>query len=114
MSFKQVILVRADLKMPKGKLAVQVAHASVEAALGSSQEKVNAWKRNGMKKITLKVIDKEDLMYYVKKARSHKLKTGLITDAGKTFFKRPTITCLGIGPDDEEKIDSLTGNLKML
>ena len=51
MSFKQVILVRADLKMPKGKLAVQVAHASVEAALGSSQEKVNAWKRNGMKKI---------------------------------------------------------------
>ncbi len=114
MSFKQVILVRADLKMPKGKLAVQVAHASLEAALGSSSEKLNAWRREGMKKVVLKVIDEEDLRYYLKKARASKIKTGLITDAGKTFFDTLTTTCCAIGPDTEEKINVVTGGLKMM
>jgi PTH2 family peptidyl-tRNA hydrolase len=113
-NYKQVILVRMDLKMPKGKLAVQVAHASAEALLGSSSEKINSWKREGMKKVVLKVVDKEDLMYYVKKARSYKLKTGLITDAGKTFFDTHTTTCCAIGPDVSDKIDVVTGNLKIL
>ncbi len=111
---KQVILVRSDLKMSKGKLAVQVAHASVEAVLKSSTPNVNAWRRTGMKKVVLKVIDKEDLMYYLKKARSHKLITGLITDAGKTFFDTQTTTCCAIGPADEGKIDVVTGELKMI
>ena len=111
---KQVILVRSDLKMPKGKLAVQVAHASVEAVLGSSKDKVDEWKKSGMKKIVLKVVDKEDLMYYLKKAKSYKLKTGLVTDAGKTFFDTHTTTCCAIGPDEEGKIDVVTGELKMI
>jgi peptidyl-tRNA hydrolase, PTH2 family len=114
MSYKQVILVRNDLKMPKGKMAVQVAHASVEGVLGSSTDKVNAWRKEGMKKITLKVKDKEDLMCYLRKARSHKLKTALVTDAGKTFFDTHTTTCCAIGPDLEKKIDVVTGDLKMM
>ena len=40
--------------------------------------------------------------------------TGLIKDAGKTFFKKPTVTCLGIGPDEEDKIDEVTSELKMV
>ncbi len=114
MSSKQVILVRDDLKMPKGKLAVQVAHASVEAVLGCSSEKVNAWRREGMKKVVLRVVDEEDLRFYLNKARSHKIKTAIITDAGKTFFKTSTTTCCAIGPDDEDKIDVVTGDLKMM
>ncbi len=114
MSSKQVILVRDDLKMPKGKLAVQVAHASVEAVLGCSSEKVNAWRREGMKKVVLRVVDEEDLRFYLNKARSHKIKTAIITDAGKTFFKTSTTTCCAIGPDDEGKIDVVTGDLKMM
>ncbi len=111
---KQVILVRQDLKMDKGKLSVQVAHASVEATLNSSKTKIHEWKHEGMKKVVLKVKDLKELKQFLINAKSSGFTTGLIKDAGKTFFKRPTITCLGIGPDDEEKIDSLTGNLKML
>tara|TARA_Y100000310_G_C20372236_1_gene664062 strand:- start:165 stop:509 length:345 start_codon:yes stop_codon:yes gene_type:complete len=114
MGYKQVILIRADLKMPKGKLAVQASHASVSGVLGSSSTKISAWKKEGMKKVVLKVSNKSELLKYLKKARSAKLKTALITDAGKTFFGTHTTTCCAIGPDIEEKIDRVTGSLKMI
>ena len=113
MSFKQVILIRNDLKIPKGKACVQCSHASVEAVLGSSKEKVMKWRKEGMKKVVLKVKDKEELMEYLKLARREKLKTALITDAGKTYFDTRTTTCCAIGPDEEKKIDKATGSLKM-
>ena len=53
--YKQVILVRTDLKLPKGKMAAQVAHASVDCVLKSYRSKVMRWKRIGLKKIVLKV-----------------------------------------------------------
>jgi len=109
---KQVILVRDDLKMDKGKLASQVAHASLEAALKSN--KLKEWKSKGTKKVILKVKDKEELLKYYKLAKQNELTNALIKDAGKTFFKKPTITCLAIGPDKEEKIDKVTKELKML
>lgn len=111
---KQVILVRQDLKMPKGKLATQCAHASVEAVLKSKQDKVDDWRDEGMKKVVLKVKDEKELISYLRKAKNNKLTIALITDAGKTFFKGPTKTCLAIGPDKEEKIDKITSKLKMI
>ena len=112
--YKQVILVRKDLKMPKGKLATQVAHASVEAVLESENKKVELWKQEGMKKIVLKVEDEKELMKYFRMAKDLKLKTSIIKDAGKTFFKEPTITCMAIGPDEETKIDKVSMSLKMI
>ncbi len=114
MSFKQVILVRMDLKMPKGKLAVQVAHASVEAVIGSSKEKVHEWYQEGMKKVTLKVADLKELQKFQREAQAQGLKTAIITDGAHTFFDKPTVTCAAIGPDTEEKIDRVTASLKML
>lgn len=111
---KQVILVRDDLKLPKGKLAAQVAHASVEAVLKSSKSKVDEWHSEGMKKVVLKVKDLEELKKYQQLAKSEKLVASIITDAGHTVVEPGTITCLGIGPDDEEKVDKITGKLKML
>lgn len=111
---KQAILVRIDLKMEKGKLVAQGSHASVEAVMESSKNKVMDWREEGMKKIVLKVKDKKELLDYKKKAENLGLVTALITDAGLTFFDKPTITCLGIGPDDDEKIDSITKDIKLL
>lgn len=111
---KQVILVRQDLKLPKGKLSVQAAHSSVEAVLKSDEAKVSRWKLEGSKKIVLKVKDLDELLSYEKQAKLAKLKTALITDAARTFFKEPTITCLAIGPDEDEKINKITGKLKIL
>lgn len=111
---KQVILVRLDLKMSKGKTATQVSHASVETVQKSAQSKLQEWKSVGSKKVVLKVKDEKELIKYQKLAQKAKLKTALITDAAKTHFKEPTKTCLAIGPDDSKKIDKITGKLKLL
>ena len=111
---KQAILIRQDLKLPKGKLATQTAHAAVDATLKSNKSKVEEWLSLGGKKVVLKVKDKRELIEYIKKAKTLGLKTSLIKDAGKTFFKKPTITCGAIGPDKEEKIDQIVGHLKLI
>ena len=113
-NYKMVILVPIDLKLPKGKLASQCSHASVEAVLISDRDIVNEWRKQGMKKSILKVKDLDELWFYEKEARKNKLKTVMIRDAAKTFLKQPEITCIAIGPDKEGKIDKITGKLKLI
>ncbi len=111
---KQVIVIIKSLKMGEGKTSAQAAHASVDAVLKTDNKKVEEWKEEGMKKVVLKVETEKELLQLKKEAEKQKLTTALIKDAGRTFFKKPTITCLAIGPDKEEKIDKITGKLKML
>lgn len=111
---KQVILVRKDLKLPKGKLAAQVAHASVDAALKTDRRLLDLWRAQGMKKVVLEVADEKELRIYERQARDEGLKVALITDAGRTVLEPGTTTCLGIGPDSESRIDRITGKLKVL
>ena len=114
MTYKQVILVRMDLKLPAGKMAAQSAHASSGALIKSHKDDITKWKDEGMKKVVLKVKDKEELLKFKIQAEDAGLITSLIQDAGRTVVEPGTITCLGIGPDKEEKIDDITGNLKMV
>lgn len=111
---KQVIVIRQDLKLKAGKLAAQVAHASLEAALNSDKKTLGEWLGEGGKKVVLKAADEKELLKYKQLADREKLKNALIRDAGRTVLKPGTITCLGIGPDKEEKIDKVTGKLSML
>lgn len=114
MKYKQVILVRQDLKLPKGKMAAQCAHAAVECVLKSDQKIVQSWHREGMGKIILKVSDEKELLRFKNLAEDAGLKTALITDAGHTVVAPGTKTCLGIGPDLADKIDKITGSLKLI
>jgi peptidyl-tRNA hydrolase, PTH2 family len=114
MSLKQVILIRNDLKLPKGKLAGQCAHAAVEAVLRSEKDIVKAWRAQGQAKIVLKVNSKEELYKYNMLAKDAALVTAVITDAGKTVIEPGTVTCLAIGPDEEDKIDNITSDLKLV
>jgi|SRR3989338_2003200 len=114
MSLKQVILVCQDLQLPKGKLAAQAAHAAVEAVLHSDKKIVNAWVKEGMAKIVLKVKDEKELLHYFQLAKEAGLAVSLITDAGRTVIAPGTRTCVGIGPDEEEKIDGITRKLPLL
>jgi len=68
----------------------------------------------GMKKIVLKVADEKELRRFLQLAKDSGLVTALIADAGHTVVEPGTVTCLGIGPDDEARIDPITGKLKML
>ncbi|MBT4446205.1 peptidyl-tRNA hydrolase [archaeon] len=112
--FKQVILVRMDLKLPKGKLAAQAAHASVEAVLRADSAYVAEWRNQGMAKIVLKVKDQKELIQYFQDAKDQGIPASLITDAGHTVVAPGTKTCVGIGPDEEKVIDALTKDLKLL
>ena len=114
MELKQVILVRHDLKMSKGKIAAQASHASVDCLLKSHKDIVDKWHKQGMKKVVLKVKDLKELKKYMMLAEKANLANCIVVDAGHTELTPGTITCLGIGPDEEEKIDKVTGDLKML
>ncbi|MBI4151495.1 peptidyl-tRNA hydrolase [Candidatus Woesearchaeota archaeon] len=114
MPLKQVILVRHDLQLPKGKLAAQVAHASVEAVLKTDPKTVKSWRAEGMAKIVLKVKDEKELLFYYQKAKDDGLISSLITDAGRTVIAPGTKTCVAIGPEEEEAIDLVTGRLPLL
>jgi PTH2 family peptidyl-tRNA hydrolase len=115
--YKQVIAVRTDLGMSRGKMAVQVAHGSLSAsenARVSQQEIWRAWYREGQKKVAVKVSSEEELLELRRQAINHRLPHALIRDAGMTELPPGTITVLGIGPAGAEVMDKVTGNLKLL
>lgn len=111
---KQVILVRKDIKMSRGKIAAQASHASVEALLKSHKDDIAAWRSQGQKKSVLQVPDLQSLLLFKQKAEDAGLVVALIHDAGRTQLDPGTVTALGIGPDTEEKIDKVTGELRLL
>ena len=116
-SFKQSIVVRTDIKMGKGKTCAQVAHASLEAALKAMKEKpewFEAWRKQGQKKVVLKVSSEKELIEIYEKARSMGLPASLIRDAGLTQVEPGTLTAVAIGPAPEEDVDKITGKLKLL
>ena len=116
MSFKQAIIIRTDLKMQRGKIASQASHASVTAAYKTLQKNPDKFKKwyNSMAKIILKVGSEKELLKIAAMARSNKLVTEVIRDAGRTQIAPGTITALGIGPDEDEKIDKVIKDLKLL
>ena len=114
---KQAIVVRTDLKMGKGKLAAQVAHASLSAAEAAREKKplwYRGWRDEGQAKIVLKVESEVALDDLLRKAKSAGLPASLIQDRGLTQLEPGTVTCLGIGPGPDAEVDEVTGKLKLL
>ncbi len=112
--YKQCIIVRDDLKLSKGKLAVQVAHAAISSYELAEEDVREAWKEGGQKKVVLRVATLQELFELKESARKHGLPSALITDAGLTEVPPGTITVLGIGPAEVGELDKLTGHLKLL
>lgn len=111
---KQVIVVNNALKLPKGKLAAQVAHGAVGAFLESNEDQQQAWLDEGMPKVVVSAASAEELLRLEALAQESGIPNCLIEDAGRTVVPEGTITCLGLGPADDEQIDALTGDLKLL
>jgi PTH2 family peptidyl-tRNA hydrolase len=135
---KQVIVMRKDLNMRKGKMVAQGAHASMKVLLDLMYEMkssdmlnqgpavsrtfatlqdspVNHWLTGRFTKICVSVDSEVQLLEIVGKAKDAGLLHALITDAGLTEFDGvPTRTCAAIGPADPEDIDKITGHLKLL
>ena len=139
MGVKQVIVMRKDLNMRKGKMAAQAAHASMANllhyftwTLGRNNVEgkwftdlelrvyegtvLDRWLlTETFKKICVSVDSEQELLDIYQKALDNGIPAALITDSGLTEFGGiPTKTCIAIGPDVDEKIDSITGHLKLL
>jgi PTH2 family peptidyl-tRNA hydrolase len=115
--YKQVIAIRIDLEMGKGKLAVQVSHAAVSAVEETRHKRpkwLQAWLKEGQCKVAVKVKGLAELLYLQKEAAQMELPNSLITDRGLTQLPPNTVTCLGIGPAPSSKIDKITGKLPLL
>ncbi|MFH1445200.1 MAG: peptidyl-tRNA hydrolase Pth2 [Nanoarchaeota archaeon] len=112
--YKQVIVVRKDLDLSKGKLSVQVAHASVDAYKKTDKKIRDEWESEGAKKVVVKVDDLKQLLEIKKRCHEAGLSCVLISDAGRTELPPGTTTVLGIGPCKETDVDKITGKLKML
>lgn len=112
---KQVILVRTDLKMRRGKECAQVAHASMAATLRNLSEFiVLEWCRGAFAKIVLSVDSEEELLAVETKAREAGLITALIKDAGMTEFAGvPTLTTCAIGPARSADFVGVTDHLRL-
>ena len=138
---KQVIVFRKDLikgehALRKGKIAAQVAHASLGALLlwakrysiagnygnenyiefGFLDNSIlDDWLNGIFTKICVCVENEEELLKLYNKIKEDALiPVVLITDAGNTEFHGvPTNTCIGIGPWRSDEIDEYTKDLPL-
>lgn len=124
---KQVIVIRKDLNMRRGKMVAQGAHASLGAILnraGPAYEgeirinvedpAVREWLAGRFKKICVSVNSEQELLEIHQAALAAGVNVRLIQDAGLTEFTEPTLTCLALGPDYPSRIDPLSGHLPLL
>ena len=115
--YKQSIIVRGDLDMPKGKMAAQVAHAGEKPGhlyRMTVPAPVYEWLSGDFAKIVLKCRTLDDLLALEERAKAQGIPCKLIKDNGTTVFNEPTITCIAVGPWDAEVIDSMTKEFKLL
>lgn len=111
--YKQVIILRKDLKMSTGKKCAQSCHASLGSYKKASKSVIKKWNLEGQRKVILETNSKEKILKLHQKVKKEKIACFLVQDAGLTELKSGTITALGIGPDHEKKIDKITGSLKL-
>ena len=116
MEYKLVVVVRTDLGISKGKMAAQVAHAAVNCSFKAKKSDLSnfkGWYGDGQKKVVVKGSNESSLKKLQRHARDIGLICSLVNDAGLTEVAPGTITCLGIGPAPDSKIDEVTGNLSL-
>ena len=111
------LITRSDLKLSKGKLAAQCAHAAVRCALRARARKarlVERWSKSGARKIVLECENVSELLQLKEQAKESGMVAMLIEDAGHTEIPAGTITVLGIGPAPKSSIDDLVKHLKLV
>lgn len=115
--YKQVIAVRRDLKLGRGKIAAQAAHASITAYLEAARlrpEWASSWLASGQKKVVVAVSGLDELLSLMRRADEEGIPTAIIEDAGLTQVEPGTKTALAIGPAPAALIDRITRHLKLL
>lgn len=119
MNIKLVYCVRADLKMGKGKIGAQIGHATLGIYKKNLREKrgdmLEKWvTTSGEAKIVLKISSEREMIKLQERAKQMKMATHIVCDAGHTQVEAGSNTVLCIGPDLENRLNMVTGHLKLL
>ncbi len=115
MTEKLALLMRTDLDMGRGKIAVQAAHAAVMAVLATRGSRdCRTWLDDGQPKVVLRVSGEDELSRLAAAALAAGLPVELVRDAGRTQLAPGTPTCCAIGPAESARVDALTGGLSLL
>ena len=125
MGIKQIIVVRNDLNMRKGKMIAQGAHASMKWFLDQNKHSSNieveltavqrAWIFGQFTKVVVRCDSEQELLDLIQKAKDYEITVSPIIDCGLTEFNGvDTLTCAAFGPDFSENLDKITGHLKLL
>lgn len=112
--YKQVIVLRTDIEMSDGKKCAQSCHASLGSYKIAKKTIAKRWEAEGGKKIVLTISSEKKLLTLYQKAKELKLPCYLVRDGGHTEVPVGTLTALGIGPENNEIIDQITGKLQLL
>jgi len=110
---KQAIVARADLGMGEGKLAAQVAHASLQAFENADTVAQDQWKGSGQKKVVLQADGESALFELAERAEVEGLPHLVVRDAGHTQLEPGTATALAVGPAADDRVDAVTGDLSL-
>ncbi|ELZ47973.1 peptidyl-tRNA hydrolase [Halorubrum californiense DSM 19288] len=110
---KQAIVARTDIGMGEGKLAAQVAHASLSAYQDASERARKKWQGEGQKKVVLKGDSESRLFALADKADKEGLPYAIVRDAGHTQLEPGTVTALAVGPARDDSVDRVTGDLSL-
>ena len=110
---KQAIVARTDIGMGEGKLAAQVAHASLQAYERADRTAGDEWTAGGQKKIVLQGEDEGQLFALAEEADREGLPHAVVRDAGHTQLEPGTVTALAVGPAAEDRVDLVTGQLSL-
>jgi PTH2 family peptidyl-tRNA hydrolase len=110
---KQAIVARADLGMGEGKLAAQVAHASLSALEEADDGARSEWKGEGQKKVVLQADGEAELFELAERAGAEGVPHAVVRDAGHTQLDPGTVTALAVGPAADDRVDAVTGHLSL-
>lgn len=118
MDMQMIFCVRNDLKMGKGKIAAQVGHA----VLGLYKQNLNdknstmleKWEATGQAKIVVKINSEKEMYNIFVKAQQMGISTHIVQDAGKTQIESGSNTVIAIGPDFKNRLNQVTGHLKLM
>lgn len=110
---KQAIVARRDLGMGEGKLAAQVAHASLSAYQDAGRRARTEWKGSGQKKVVLGGDSESQLFELADSAETEGIPYAIVRDAGHTELDPGTVTALAVGPARDESVDHVTGELSL-
>ena len=110
---KQAIVVRKDIRMSKGKVAGQVAHASLKSYKNTPPYIQKEWDNTDYTKIILKCNNLETIYNLQEQADKENISNFIVHDLGHTQIHANSVTCIGLGPDTDKNIDKLTQDLKL-